>query len=284
MADSMRDADVDALYQLPLAQFTPARNALAKAHGKAGAAIRSLVKPHAAAWGVNLLFWQDRPRYDALIAAAVEMRHAHARLLSGESANVSNAEARHQEAIRDATGAIERAMRAAAAPPSASTLEAIRETLQALPQDDPEQPAGRLTHPLKPLGFGALMALGVSPGPRTGSRPETATPPNPASASAAAAEARRAKAALARQKKALAAALRAAEGKERRAEEALAAAQRDQQKVERDYAATRDRLQFLEKQRDDMEEDVRRHARTVQDTANARTRAAQDLEALVRTT
>jgi len=80
-----------------------------------------------------------------------------------------------------------------------------------------------------------------------------------------------------KRRKALEKALRVAQAVERDAEVALAEARKAVAKVERDYAAVRDRLQFLEKQRADTEEEARRRARALQDAANARTQAAQDV-------
>src|SRR5688572_23945205 len=65
-------ADVEALYRLPLAEFTAARNALAARAKKAGGdadAIKGLVKPSISAWAVNQLFWRHRQDFDRLMAA-----------------------------------------------------------------------------------------------------------------------------------------------------------------------------------------------------------------------
>ena len=71
------DDEIAALYQLPLGEFTAARNALAKKLGPAAGDVRTLEKPNVAAWAVNQLYWQRRPAYDALIRAAQAMRTAH---------------------------------------------------------------------------------------------------------------------------------------------------------------------------------------------------------------
>lgn len=265
------DDEVAALYQLPLGEFTAARNALAKQLGPAGADVRTLEKPHAAAWAVNQLYWQRRTTYDALIRAANTMRQTHAQMLSGRKADVAKAEAEHRDAMRAAVQAIRELAQAAGESVSGATMEAVSETLQALPSDDMP---GRLIRPLKPLGFGVLMTIGVqeSRGPGVqGSR-------GPATAAERAA-AKREAAERGKRRKALEKALRVAQAVERDAEVALAEARKAVAKVERDYAAVRDRLQFLEKQRADTEEEARRRARVLQDAANARTQAAQDLEA-----
>ncbi len=46
------DDQIVQLYQLPLDQFTTARNALAKGAGPRSAEIKGLEKPNAAAWAV----------------------------------------------------------------------------------------------------------------------------------------------------------------------------------------------------------------------------------------
>ena len=58
-------ADIDRLYSLPLAEFTPERNELAKRLRKDGdtdaaAAVKALKKPSVAAWAVNQV-QRDRP-------------------------------------------------------------------------------------------------------------------------------------------------------------------------------------------------------------------------------
>ena len=61
----------DDLYALPLADFTPARDALAKEHkaDKAlAAAIKGLRKASVAAWVVNLLVRRDPDQVDQVLA------------------------------------------------------------------------------------------------------------------------------------------------------------------------------------------------------------------------
>ena len=47
--------EIARLYQLPLDEFTSARNALAKRAGSDAAGIRALTKPSVPAWAVNQL-------------------------------------------------------------------------------------------------------------------------------------------------------------------------------------------------------------------------------------
>jgi hypothetical protein len=282
------DAEIDALYQVPLGEFTSARNALAKARGAAGAEIRTLEKPSAAAWAVNQLYWQRRPVYDKVIRAATAMREAHAKMISGRGGDVRAAETAHRDAMRAATDVIRELLKSAGESTSAATFDAVAETLQALPSDDPP---GRLTKPLKPLGFGALLAMGIAPSvPRSGSPGvqksagvQGSGVPSPVpgvQSPAIRAAAKKEAAELAAKKKALEKQLRTAEAAEQAADAAEADARKSLAKVERDYAATRDKLQFLEKQRADAEQDVQRRAKAAREAANARVQAAQDLARL----
>lgn len=164
-------SEIDLLYQRPLAEFTAARNDLARKSGKDGAAIKALEKPNIAAWAINQLFWTKRKTYDALIAASEKVRAAHVKQLSGKSADVAAAEAAHHAAVKAAADETRRILAAAGDPATPATLSSIIETLQTLPTHDPP---GRLTRPLKPMGFEALA--GFVPGVRA-PRPFPAPPP-----------------------------------------------------------------------------------------------------------
>src|SRR6476646_6197927 len=171
---SSTDAAVDRLYQLPLAEFTAARNALAKELGKDGGDVRALEKPNLPAWAVNQLYWRRRPVYKKLIAAADARRAAHAKKLSGKNADIAEAEADHSAALRAANDEIRSLLTDAGETATSATMHAVTETLQALPGD---APPGRLTKPLKLAGFEALAGL-VSAKPHT--LRGLTTPPAPA--------------------------------------------------------------------------------------------------------
>jgi len=80
------DDRIDELYQLPLDEFTPARNALAKELGDGG--IKKLEKPNVAAWAVNQLYWRERKLYDEVIKTAEQLRTAYKQMLAGKPADV----------------------------------------------------------------------------------------------------------------------------------------------------------------------------------------------------
>lgn len=78
MADPLLEI-ADDLYALPLADFTPARDALAKEHkaDKAlAAAIKGLRKASVAAWVVNLLVRRDPDQVDQVLAVGEALRDA----------------------------------------------------------------------------------------------------------------------------------------------------------------------------------------------------------------
>lgn len=152
------DDQIDALYQGPLDAFTEARNALAKSAKRAD--LKTLAKPSLPAWVVNQLYWHRRPLVDRLVAAAEAVRKAHLAALAGKASDVRAAETGHREAVREALAEARAVLAEGAHPATPATLDAVRDTLQALPA--PEA-VGRLAKPLAPRGFEALAGLAVAP-------------------------------------------------------------------------------------------------------------------------
>jgi hypothetical protein len=148
--------DLDALFQAPLAEFTKTRNALAKAAGADGAAIRQIDKPSAAAWAVNQIYWRHRRVYDKLVRASARLRAAHALILKGKRVDLAPLELLHRAAVKEASARARETLAAAGDAATAATIKAVEETLQALPVAGPP---GRLTGPLGPVGFDALGGL-----------------------------------------------------------------------------------------------------------------------------
>jgi hypothetical protein len=271
----MGDDDIDALYQVPLGEFTPARNALAKARGATGGEIKALEKPTLPAWAVNQLYWHDRATFDALLKAAVAMRQAHVQVISGRSADVAAAEQAHAAAIKAALQSARKHIERAGEKATPATIEAITETLQALPTEDTP---GRLTKPLKPMGFGALMTLGIPVVQgSTGSSVHGSAGSKGPGVQGAKGPSKTEIGERAAARKAAAKVLKVAESAEANAEAALAEAKKAALQAERELARVRDKLVFLEKQRDDAEVSVRKQARALQEATNARIQAAQDL-------
>jgi hypothetical protein len=269
--------DVDRLYQVPLAEFTSARNDLAKRAGAEGAAIRRLPKPNVAAWAVNQLYWRRRDAWDRLMEAARNVRAAHEKRLSGKGGDVESSEAEHRSAVRASADEVRELLREAGEVASAATLSSVVETLQALPGTEPP---GRLTRPLKPLGLEALAGL-LSFGrsrpravePPSTSPEQTGVPP-PASKAVAAREARAARRAAEAEKREAArleAAIREARTAERRAAEDLNRARRSLARAERERAHLAERLQFLERQVTQATSEVRAHETRAAEATRTRT-------------
>ena len=168
MAARALETKIDKLYQLPLEEFTPARNLLAKGAGGEAARIRALTKPPIAAWAVNQLYWQHGDVWNDLIAAAENARKAHRAILAGRGGDVRAAGKVHEDAVEKALKTTLGLLAAADHPATDATKHAIATTLRALPADEPP---GRLTRALQPAGFEMLSGFQVAAGPARSSRP-----------------------------------------------------------------------------------------------------------------
>lgn len=270
---------IDELFQLPLNEFTAARNALAKRAGKDGADIRALAKPPVAAWAVNQLYWKDRDRYDDLVRAAVEMRKAHTSVIEGKRADLRTAGREHELAIAAALEATIGLLQQDGQTVTEATRQAILNTLRALPSAD--QP-GRLTRTLSPGGF--EMLAGIAAAPPASGKPRTApaAPARPkASGGTAAADARAAREAarLREQKAAAERAIRDADQRARQAEFEVARTRRDATKAEKRLEQAR---QAFEEARKEVAEAERDAERAVKARAAAEKRSEEAAAALDR--
>jgi hypothetical protein len=239
MASRGIEADIDRLYQLPLDEFTPARNALAKTAGKDAARVRALSKPPIAAWAINQLYWQNGDLWNALVAAAENAQRAHRAVLAGKAADVRAASKVHEDAVDKALRATLALLAQAKHPATDATKHAIGTTLRAVPGDEPP---GRFTRTLQPAGFGMLTGLPIAPGPGP-KRQKAAPAPRTKSAGAERPEPRVDAKTLtrARQAAAMAAdALRTAEAAVRREEFERARAEREEKRAETAVEKARD--------------------------------------------
>lgn len=159
------DAELDPLFQLPLAEFTGARNALATRLRKEGRAVeaervKALAKPPASAWAVNQLYWQDPRSFDSLLAAGERVRRAQA----GKLRNV-DLRALLDDKKQLMTALLARAAAILAAGGHAASVEMMRrvsttlEALAAWGERDGVPKAGRLIADLDPPGFDTLAEL-----------------------------------------------------------------------------------------------------------------------------
>ncbi|MBA2303263.1 MAG: hypothetical protein H0W08_11575 [Acidobacteria bacterium] len=281
-----KDTDLDALFALPLDEFTAARNALAKNAGKDGAAIKALSKPPLAAWAVNQLYRQDRDHYDALIDAANEMRRTHKAVIEGKRADLRSAGREHELALEAGLKATIGLMKQSGNPVTNAVRQAILNTLRALPAD--EAP-GRLTRALAPGGFEMLAGISPAAAPkRTARTSQDAGTPGPDQKIAPAAKDGRKKAdakaerdaAQAREQRTAERAVRDADQRARRAEFEAARAARDATRTARRLDEVRKAVADAQAELDTAE----REDAEAQRTSEAAERRSRDAQAALDTT
>ena len=155
---------VDALYGLPLDEFTPSRDALAKelrGEGRREEAdwVKALPKPSAPAWVVNQLARTQGQPSKRLLEAGDALREAHERLLAGEGGaeDLRSASEEEDGAVRKLRAAASGLLDSAGNAPSRSTLERAEQTLRAVALDERTRAAfgaGRLIREQAPTGLG----------------------------------------------------------------------------------------------------------------------------------
>lgn len=162
MTASPLDAKIDDLYKTPLGEFIAARTALAKTLSGADAArVKKLTKPTVVPWAVNQVYWRARPVYDRLLKSGTALREAQVAALGGRKADLRGADEAHRKALADA---VQQAERIAAADGSQPGADALMRTFEAISlANEPVEPHGRLTKPLRPAGFEALAGVKLSP-------------------------------------------------------------------------------------------------------------------------
>ena len=169
--------ELDRLYGLPPAEFTSARESLAKklradGDGAEAARVKTLRKPTAAAAVVNRLARDERMNVRALLTAGERLREAQASLLRGGPPDAVHKAANDE---RKAIAALLRAARKDS--PGDAVLRRVEETLRAAAVDEEARrllELGRLTRELEPVGFGLTgMTIALKP------RRKKAVPPDP---------------------------------------------------------------------------------------------------------
>jgi hypothetical protein len=159
--------DIDALFSLPLADFTATRNALAarmkrEGHADQAADVKSIAKPSVSAWAANQLYWKHRKEFDRLMHAGHRFREAQAAQLSGKPADTRKAGEARQEAISELLRLGAALLRDGGHGPTPEILRRISTTLEAISAykslPDTLLP-GRLTEDVEAPGFDALTEL-----------------------------------------------------------------------------------------------------------------------------
>jgi len=173
------------LYGLPLEEFTPARDALAKelkaaGHKDEAAEVKSLRKPSVAAWALNRVAREEPDTIERLRAAGADLRAAQDAVLrgdtpgppgmSGDAGRLRDTGRALAEEVDRVAGLATDALRAAGRPASAAQQEKIVATLRTAAVDDEAGDAltrGVLVEELESTGFSLLGAGGGAAAAKT---------------------------------------------------------------------------------------------------------------------
>ena len=159
--------EIDTLFELPLADFTAARNASAarlKKDGRSADAerVKGLRKPTVSAWAVNQLYWKHREAFDRLLAMGEHFRRAQASQLSGKAVDLQESRDARRESLNELSRLAGALLQKAGHNPTPEMLRRIGTTLEAISAyaSLPGGPhPGRLSDDVDPPGFDALSAL-----------------------------------------------------------------------------------------------------------------------------
>jgi hypothetical protein len=169
------EKELDHLYELPPAEFTAARNTLARRlkdtrQRDAAARVQALRKPTVPVWALNQVARQHGDEVQALVAAADELREAQeAALKAGEQERLRKATSADRDAVRALTRRAQEVLSASGQRPAAAVLDRIASTLRAAALDPHARElllAGRLEEELEPSGFGGLAEIEVPAAPK----------------------------------------------------------------------------------------------------------------------
>jgi hypothetical protein len=216
--------EVDRLYDLPLGEFTTARNALAKE--LKDPEIKQLKKPSVPAWAVNQLARKREVDMRRLIRAGEALESSQREAVSGGDQKA------FERARRDERDAVRKLRSEAAAlldaddhPASDANLERIARTLHAGAATEEGRTAlreGRLTEELEPRGFEAFAGITPAPARERSGRASARARPRP-----------REDGRLRKAREEATEARRAADQADREAEKARREAERARQRAER---------------------------------------------------
>ena len=156
------EREIDRLYGLPLADFTKARDELARelrseGAGEAAAEVRALRKPTAAAWAVNQGVRADGRAAKRVVRAGGKLSGASGRALRDAMAEEAEAVDAMVAAVEDAAGA---------GTLSRASVDRVRETIRAVASDDElrgQFEAGRVLRDHRAVGFGSVDSLPAAP-------------------------------------------------------------------------------------------------------------------------
>ena len=181
----MADDPVAQLYGLPLNDFVPGRDALARELRRAGdkeraAEVAKLKRPSVAAWAVNQLARRNRKELDLLLDAGHRLRTGQEEALKGgDQAKFQTARSEHDRAVRELVAAARELLGSERGTASDPMLSSIERTLRYGSIDEEQRPAlasGRLTEEVEAPGFGAFAGMAVPAAPPTRPEPKSERP------------------------------------------------------------------------------------------------------------
>jgi hypothetical protein len=161
------ETELDALFRLPLAEFTSARNALAAQLKKSGRGndasyVKSLGKPPVSAWTVNQLYWDHREAFNELLSSGERFHKAQSSRSAGKVADMREALDARRKALAHLSDLATSLLQSAGNNPTLDTIRRITTTLEALSADTLQTEAqrlGRLTKDVDPPGFETLASF-----------------------------------------------------------------------------------------------------------------------------
>jgi hypothetical protein len=157
--------EVDQLYDLPLEEFTGARNELSKRLGDPE--VKKLKKPSVSAWAVNQLARGREVDLRRLLRAGEQLEEAQKDAVrGGDQAPFEKARREERDAVRALRTAAGAVLRSGGHPASDATLERVARSLRAGAASEEGRRAlreGRLTDDLEATGFEALAAVAGTP-------------------------------------------------------------------------------------------------------------------------
>jgi hypothetical protein len=178
--------EIDRLYALPLEEFTPERDELAKRLRKDGDreaadTVKALKKPSVAAWAVNQVR-RDRPEdVRSLLDVTEELHRVYAGLsAAGARERLGDAADMQRDLIRSLVRCAEQMLEAGGHSANVQTLGKVADTLRAaaLDEDLREQvSAGRVVKEQRAAGLGPLESLPPPPKKAKKAKPKKSRKP-----------------------------------------------------------------------------------------------------------
>jgi hypothetical protein len=174
------ESELDELFGRPLAEFTSARNELARRLKKAGqddaaARVQALKKPSVPVWAVNQLARRHPDEVEELVSAGEKLRKAQeAAFQGGGREAVREATAAERTAARTLTRLAHELLEAEGRPATRAVTDRIGSLLRAAavnPEAGELLAAGRLTEEVESTGFGAVAGIAPTRPPRPRAKP-----------------------------------------------------------------------------------------------------------------